>query len=137
MILKATGRQTGGAFGLTTNVLPAGFTTPYHVHYKEDEAHYIVEGEAAFYIGGERLVDGPGMYVYGPREVPHGFEVEGSSPARILLLNTPAGFEWFPVEVGEPAKELALPPAGPPDLQKLATIAAKYEMEILGPLPSY
>jgi hypothetical protein len=53
----------------------------------------------------------------------------------MLLFNTPAGFEGFPVEVGEPAKGLTLPLAGPSDLQKLAKIAAKYDIEILAPLP--
>jgi hypothetical protein len=78
-----------------------------------------------------------GAFVYGPREVPHGFEVEGTAPARMLLLNTPAGFERFTVEAGEPAKELTIPPTEPPDMDKLMAIAAKYDIEILGPLPGH
>ena len=70
-------------------------------------------------------------------QVPHGFEAEGTAPTRMLFLSTPAGFERFPVEVGEPAKELTLPHAGPPDLEKLATIADKYDIEILEPLPGH
>jgi hypothetical protein len=61
--------------------------------------------------------------------------VEGTAPARILLQNYPAGFEGFPAEVGEPAEELVLPPAEPPDMERLMAIAAKYGIEILGPLP--
>ena len=133
-LVKASGEQTGGAFGLTQTVLPAGFATPYHLHHKEDEAYYVLEGEVTFYVGGDKLKAGAETYVYGPREVPHGFAVEGPSPARMLLLNTPAGFEAFHAEVGEAARELTLPPAGPPDMEKLATIVAKYDIEILGPL---
>ena len=135
LVVKASGERTGGAFGLIDHVLPAGWASPYHVHRKEEESFYVVEGEMAFYVGDERIGAGPGSFVYGPRGVPHGFAVEGDAPARVLLLNTPAGFEGFPVEAGAPAEELVLPPAGPPDLEKLARIAATYDIEILGPLP--
>jgi quercetin dioxygenase-like cupin family protein len=135
VIVKATGEQTGGAFGLIDNVMPAGFASPYHMHRNEDESFYVVEGEMTFYVGDERVKAGAGAFVYGPRGVPHGFAVEGTAPARILLQNYPAGFEGFPVEVGEPAKELTIPPAEPPDMEKLMAIAAKYDIEILGPLP--
>ena len=77
----------------------------------------------------------PGAYIFGPRGVPHGFRVEGSAPARMLFLSTPAGFEQFVEEVGEPAKELTLPPAESPDMEKLMTLAEKHHIEILGPLP--
>ena len=135
LIVKATGEQTGGSFGLIDNLMPPGAGSPYHLHHKEDESFYVVEGEMTFYVGDERVKAGPGAFVYGPRGVPHGFEVEGDAPARMLLQNYPAGFERFPVEVGEPAKELTLPPAEPPDMERLVEIAAKYEIEILGPLP--
>jgi quercetin dioxygenase-like cupin family protein len=136
LIVKATGEQTGGAFGLIDHLLPAGWASPYHVHRNEEESFYVVEGEMTFYVGDERVKAGPGAWVYGPRGVPHGFAVEGDAPARMLLLNTPAGFEGFPVEVGKPAEELTLPPAEPPDLERLVKIAATYDIEILGPLPS-
>ncbi len=135
VIVKATGEQTGGAFGLIDNVMPAGFASPYHTHRNEDESFYVVEGEMSLYVGGERVKAGPGAFVYGPRGVPHGFEVDGTEPARILLQNHPAGFEGFPVEVGEPAEQLVLPEAEPPDMARLMAIAAKYDIEILGPLP--
>jgi quercetin dioxygenase-like cupin family protein len=135
LVVKASGEQTGGAFGLIDHLLPAGWASPYHVHRNEEESFYVVEGEMAFYVGDERVEAGPGAFVYGPREVPHGFAVEGDAPARVLLLNTPAGFEGFPVEAGEPARELTLPPPGAPDLERLAKIAATYDIQILGPLP--
>ena len=137
VVVKATGEQTGGAFGLIENVLPSGLASPYHAHRNEDESFYVLEGEMAFHVGDERVKAGPGAFVYGPRGVPHGFEVEGDAPARILLQNHPAGFEGFPVEVGEPAEELVLPPAGPPDMERLMAIAARYDIEILGPLPGH
>ena len=137
VIMKATGEQTAGAFGLIDNLMPGGFASPYHMHRNEDESFYVVEGEMTFYVGEESVKAEAGAFIYGPRGVPHGFEVDGTEPARILLLNTPAGFEGFPVEVGEPAKELTIPPAEPPDMDKLMAIAAKYDIEILGPLPGH
>jgi quercetin dioxygenase-like cupin family protein len=135
--VKATAEQTGGAFGLIDNVLLAGFASPYHMHRNEDESFYVVEGEMTFYVGDERVKAEAGAFVYGPRGVPHGFEVEETAPARILLQNYPAGFEGFPVEVGEPAKELTIPPAEAPDMERLMAVAAKYDIEILGPLPGH
>ena len=131
VVMKATGEQTGGAFGLIDN------TMPYHVHRNEDESFYVVEGEMTFYVGEETVKAEPGAFVYGPRGVPHGFEVNGTAPARILLQNYPAGFEGFPVEVGEPAEELTIPPAEPPDMERLMAIAARYDIDILGPLPGH
>lgn len=79
---------------------------------------------------------GPGGYIFGPRGIPHGFRVEGTVPARILLLTTPGGgFENFILEMSEPASETNVPPAGPPDMDKLMSLAAKYQIDILGPLP--
>jgi quercetin dioxygenase-like cupin family protein len=135
VIVKATDEQTGGAFGLIDNTMPAGFASPYHLHRNDDESFYVVEGEMTFYVGEERVKAESGAFVYGPRGVPHGFEVDGTEPARILLQNYPAGFEGFPVDVGEPARELSIPPAEPPDMERLMAIAAKYDIEILGPLP--
>jgi quercetin dioxygenase-like cupin family protein len=137
LIVKATGEQTGGAFSLIDNVGPAAGESPYHVHHSEDEAFYVLEGEIIVYVGDEKIKAEPGTWVYGPREVPHGFRIEGDSPARFLLLYTPAGFEQFFVEAGEYAKELTLPPAEPPDMERLMSVAPKYDIEILGPLPNY
>jgi quercetin dioxygenase-like cupin family protein len=76
VIVKATDEQTGGAFGLIDNVLPGGFASPYHLHRNEDESFYVAEGEMTFYVGEERIKAAAGAFVYGPRGVPHGFEVE-------------------------------------------------------------
>jgi len=73
--------------------------------------------------------------VFGPRDIPHGFRVDGKDPAKLVILATPGGFERFVVEMSEPARTAALPPPSQPDMQKLLNVAAKYKIEILGPLP--
>ena len=99
--VKATKASTGGAYGLIEQVIPAGFSSPYHVHHDEDEAFYVLEGEITFYCGDQRLKGGPGTYVFGPREIPHGFKVEGDHPARLLLLASPGGFEQFVIDASD------------------------------------
>jgi quercetin dioxygenase-like cupin family protein len=127
-ILRATGEKTNGAFGLVEQVLPPGFASPYHTHRLEDEAFYVLEGEMAFVCDGKWTVAQAGTFVFGPRNIPHGFKVVSNTAARLLLLCTPGGFEHFVVEMSEPA------PA-PPDMAKLVAVAAKYQIDIHGPLP--
>jgi len=127
-LVRATGETTNGAFGLVENVMPSGFASPYHTHHLEDEAFYVLDGEMAFVCGGRWTIAGPGAFVFGPRNIPHGFKVLGDGPARLLLLCTPGDFAQFVVEMSEPV------PA-PPDMAKLTALAAKYSIDILGPLP--
>jgi quercetin dioxygenase-like cupin family protein len=131
----ATSETTNGAFGLVEQwMIPPGFASPYHVHRLEDEAFYVLEGEITFVCGGKWLTAGPGAYVFGPRNIPHGFKVVGDTAARMLLLCAPAGFEKFVLELSEPEPAPGVPPALP-DMPKLVATAAKYQIDILGPLP--
>ena len=134
-LMRSTGQSTNGAFGLMEHwMMPPGFASPYHTHHLEDEAFYVLEGEIAFVCDGKWIKGGPGAYVFGPREIPHGFKVVGNTPARMLLLCSPAGFERFVLELSEPPTDPALPPT-PPDMNKLIALAAKYQVDIHGPLP--
>ncbi len=74
------------------------------MHHREDEAFWILEGELTFQVGDETIKASPGSFLYGPRDVPHGYTVD-SGPARMLFLLSPAGFEEFIYASSEPAKE--------------------------------
>lgn len=130
--VRAGAEATGGAFALVEHwEMSPGFASPYHTHHREDESFYILQGEVAFVIDGNWKHVGPGAFVYGPREVPHGFKAVGDKPVQMLILAAPAGFEQF-------VTELALPlnaPITPPDVPKLVQTAARYGIEIHGPLP--
>jgi ketosteroid isomerase-like protein/quercetin dioxygenase-like cupin family protein len=128
-LLRASGQTTNGAFGLVEQVMPPGFESPYHTHHLEDEAFYVLEGDVAFVCDGKWTIAGAGTYIFGPRNIPHGFKVLGDASARMLLLCAPGDFAEFVVEMSEPA------PA-PPDMTKLAALAAKYKIDLLGPLPA-
>jgi len=131
-VLHATGEQTDGRFFLLESIsMPPGLASPYHRHHNEDEAFYVLEGRMRFVCDGEWMDAGPGTWVYGPREIPHGFKVVGTEPARMLLMCAPAGFEKFVVELSAP---LDAAPA-PPDMARLADAAARFNIDLLGPLP--
>jgi quercetin dioxygenase-like cupin family protein len=122
--VKATSVQTGGAFNLFEVTCPPGYATSIHIHYAEDVAVYVLEGPLTFFWGDEKKEAGAGSYFYQPRGTPHGFRVEASMPARILYITFPAGFDWFVTE----EEQLA------PNSESV-TAAARYKIEILGPLP--
>ena len=137
--IKATAEQTGGQYTLLEILAPEGFASPLHVHHFEDESFYILEGEMTFYVGEQTIKAQPGSFLFGPKEVPHAFAVD-SGPARLLFVLSPAGFENLVREMGEPARELTIPPQAdePPDeaeMQRMAAIAARHGNEILGPPP--
>lgn len=133
-IIKATGETTDGRVAVIEHLAPEGAGSPLHVHQREDEWFYVLEGELTLWIGGRVIKAPTGSFVYGPRGIPHTFTV--SSPrARFLLGAEPAGFENFMRALAEPAKALSIPPptSEPPDFQRLASVAAEYGIEILGP----
>lgn len=131
-LMRATAETTNGAFGLMEHwEMPVGFASPYHTHHREDESFYVLEGRIGFVCGGKWLKAGPGTFVYGPREIAHGFKVLGGAPARMLLMCDPGGFERFVLEQTTPISE----PPSPPDMGKLMMLAEKFGIEIHGPLP--
>ncbi len=132
-IIKLSGKQTGGSFALIEDRLPVGRDTPYHLHQREDETFHLLEGEMTFYSGSDKFTAGAGATVFLPRGIPHGFRAE--TPGRVLILTTPSGFDEFVREVGTPATSLEIPEPQQPDVPKLVAVAAKYGIEILGPLP--
>jgi len=143
---KVTGKETGGLYSIVEVLEPHGAAAPLHVHHKEDEAFYILEGEVTFYVGEETYKAGPGSFVFGPKDVPHTYIVD-SGPAKLLFVLSPAGFEGFIEAISEPAKTRTLPPqpeaapdeaapqeAGIEDFD-FAALEARYGCEILGPPP--
>lgn len=133
MVVKATARSTGGAYGLVETMMPPGFSPPLHVHHAEDEAFWILEGELSMRCGDRTFRARPGAFVFLPRHVPHTFVVEGDVPARMLTLLTPGGGEGFFVDGSRPAEHAGLPPATPPDIPALKRVAERYDAEIIGP----
>jgi quercetin dioxygenase-like cupin family protein len=132
--VRISGAQTGGAFALTDTFARRGTASPVHVHDRDDETFFVLEGELRVLAGAEEHTAGPGTAAVLPRQLRHAYVV-ASVTARFLTLHTPAGFEHFAAEAGEPAQALTLPPepAGPPDLTALAQAAARHGITVLAP----
>jgi mannose-6-phosphate isomerase-like protein (cupin superfamily) len=133
MSVKATADTTRGAFGLIESLIAPGFSPPLHVHHREDESFYILEGEVTMQCGEQRFRATAGAFVFLPRDVPHTFVVEGDRPARMLTLLTPGGGEGVFIEGGRTPDGDGLPPPAPPDVAALKQVSARYGAEIVGP----
>ncbi len=132
--IKADGVATGGRVMVSEHLAPRGSGSPLHVHHREDEWFYVLEGELTIWVAGTTVVAGPGAFVFGPRDVPHTFIVS-SDRARFLLVTEPAGFEGFIRALAAPAAAREIPPAPttPPDMEPVLRAAADHGLEILGP----
>ena len=133
MTIKATAESTGGAYGLVESLIAPGFSPPLHVHHREDEAFWVLEGEVTMRCGDRSFRAGPGAFVFLPRGVPHTFVVETDTPVRMLTLLTPGGGEGVFIDAGRPAERDGLPPAAPPDIAALKRVSEQYGAEIVGP----
>jgi quercetin dioxygenase-like cupin family protein len=134
--LRVTGEQTGGVFAVADHLARRGNASPVHVHDRDDETFFVLDGELRVLVGEEEHTAGPGTVAVLPRHVSHAYVVTFAT-ARFLTLHTPAGFEQFATEVGEPAQALTLPPppAGLPDFAALAQAVARHQITILAPPP--
>ena len=122
--ILASGSQTSGLLGLMEVTYPIGRGFPLHIHHKEDETHYVLEGTLLFVCGDIRIEAGPGTFLYGPRGIPHGFRSVGDVPARFIEGFLPAGLE-----------ELFTAPEELTAYVKAGRTNAKYDLELVGPIP--
>jgi quercetin dioxygenase-like cupin family protein len=133
----ATGADTDGKYALFEAIVSPGGGPPPHVHSREEEGFYVLEGEIAFTVNGARVVAPAGTFANMPVGTPHSFRNEGSRPARMLISMAPAGLEKMFFEIGVPLPEgstTALPPTKE-EIEKLLSVAPRYGVEILPPKP--
>ncbi len=99
----ARGRDTDGAYALLEWLLappPAAGLQP-HIHVTEDEAGYVLDGALDVTIGDRLLQTKPGAFFFIPRGTRHHLHNPGPSPARVLVVLSPAGFEGYLEEMME------------------------------------
>jgi len=131
----ATGEDTDGKYAMWEALVPPGGGPPAHVHSREEEGFYVLEGEVTLTVGEERRVVTAGMFANMPVGSPHSFKNESNKPARMLISVAPAGLERMFFEVGVPVPQGAttvLPPTEA-EIEKMLAVAPRYGIEIKQP----
>jgi quercetin dioxygenase-like cupin family protein len=120
--------DTGGAYTWWIDEPPANVGPPRHVHSREEEGFYVLDGEIVFQAGTLKATAGPGTFLALPAGIPHGW-LNGKTPARLITFTAPAGNEGFFLELGEEKK-------GPRQVKPIAEInrrSERYGVTYFGP----
>jgi mannose-6-phosphate isomerase-like protein (cupin superfamily) len=127
-----TGEETDGRYALWEAIVLPGGGPPPHVHSREEEGFYVLEGQVSFYLGAERIVATAGTCVNVPVGSLHSFKNESQQPAKMLITVAPAGLELMMFEVGRPLPPGATsaPPPSPDEIARLLAAAPRYGIDI-------
>ena len=125
--VKISAADTGGRFSIIEETSPPGGGPPVHVHSREDEWFYVLEGSFVFEVDGKRITVPQGGSVFGPRGVPHTFCNAGTAPGRLLGMMQPGGFERF-FEKMDQACQNGIPP-----METIMPIFEEFGMTVVGP----
>jgi mannose-6-phosphate isomerase-like protein (cupin superfamily) len=130
---KEADEETRGAYAFQEMTVAPGFPwVPSHIHHNEDEAIYVLEGECTVRVGDRihKLV--PGAFVLMPRGIVHTFSNPGTVPARVIVISSPGTV----IRYFEEAAALSnASPTGQPDMELLAALASKYDIEFVSEPP--
>lgn len=125
--IRLGGPATAGRLAILEHHGERGHGSPVHRHDSDDETFFVLDGELRVEVDGESQTAGAGAVAFLPRRLSHAFVIT-SPQARYLTFHTPAGFDDFVLSAGT-ADQTELPP----DPASLATLARRYNIEILGP----
>lgn len=124
---KIDGRDTGGVLSIVEHPFEIGALVPPHVHHLEDEISIVLEGEIGFRSEDQEVVLARGGYIIKPRSQVHAMWNAGPTPARMIEIITPAGFEEF-------FRTLARMTAhGPVDIDAVVREARRYQLPFVEP----
>lgn len=129
---KVDGDRSNGVLTAMEFVGPRGFSPPLHVHEREDELFYVVEGEVRFVAGDTDLVAQPGTIAFLPKQLPHQFQIL-SETARVFQVTTPAQFEEFVARLGTPSRHATVPEPTAIDPEHVAEVCAAFDIQVVGP----
>jgi quercetin dioxygenase-like cupin family protein len=124
---KIDGVDTGGVLSVVEHPFAVGALVPPHVHTKEDEISIVIEGEIGFRSEDQEVVLGKGGYIVKPHGEVHAMWNAGSTPARMIEIITPAGFEDFFREID------ALGASGAIDMESVGALAERYALPFAEP----
>ena len=118
------GSEAGDRFSLVEHAMsPRALAAPLHLHTREDEYSFVLEGRMGALLGDDVVEAGPGDLVFKPRNQWHTFWNAGDEPCRILEIIAPGGFEHFFDELGQ------LVAAGGPEPEQFGELGERYGIE--------
>ena len=131
-----SGNQTAGQFCLLENRSDGNTRTPIHVHARDDETIYIVEGELTAAIDGRsrRLTAGESIFL--PRGIPHQLMNVSGRPCRYILIGTTALFDRFLEQGGHELQPDEV--VGPPtreEVERLREASPRFGITLLSDWP--
>ncbi len=149
VVYKITAQETGGLFSVVEHPIEPGRLVPPHMHTREDEFSYVLEGEIGVRIGGQEFIAPQGSYVFKPRNIPHTFWNASGRPARLIEFIAPGGMETYFEEVKR-LIESGAQPGGPEHIalneryghtnegmQWIPELMAKYGVRLIGGEPTH
>jgi len=128
VVFKIDSSDSGGALSIVEHPFEVGAMVPPHVHTREDEFSIVLSGEIGFRSEGQEVVLGPGGYIVKPRGEVHAMWNAGKTPARMIEVITPAGFEGFFREFADINDA-----GGPKDFEQVAELAGRYGLPFAQP----
>jgi mannose-6-phosphate isomerase-like protein (cupin superfamily) len=134
---KVPSHRTGGAYALFEVATHPGAGPPPHIHHREDESFYVLEGDYEFLLGGETMRVGVGSLLYVPKGTLHAHRGVGEGVGRMLLTQTPGGlYERFFEEVGKAVDGdgRSLVFEEQPVERRIVKVAAEHGIEIPPPI---
>ncbi len=127
VVFKIDGEDTGGALSIVEHPVEVGAFVLPHMHTREDEISIVLEGELGFRSEDQEVVLGPGGYIIKPHGEVHAMWNAGDTPARMIEVITPPGFEEFFRGIAD------MNEAGPPDLSRVGELAERYGLPMSEP----
>lgn len=126
----AVGEDTDGRYATWEAIVPPGGGPPPHIHSREEESFFVLEGTITIQVNEQRFVAEAGTFANMPVGSLHSFKNETDQPARMLISVAPAGLEKMFFEVGQPVVAGRTPPLPTKEeIEKLLAVAARYGIE--------
>jgi quercetin dioxygenase-like cupin family protein len=124
---KLWGADTAGAVAVVEHPFAVGTLVSPHLHTREDEYSIVTQGEIGFRSGDREVVLGAGGYITKPRGEVHAMWNAGATPARMIEIISPAGFEVFFRDVAD------LAASGVTEIAQFVRLADAYGLQLAEP----
>jgi quercetin dioxygenase-like cupin family protein len=134
-IIHTTGEETNGRYAMVELYATKEGEAPWHVHHREDEGFFIIDGEMTVYVGDKVMKGKPGDFILAPKDVPHMYTVDTPGHVRVLMMFSPAGFEDFVRATSVRATSLFPPPPETIniDFEQIMKVAEQFGAEFVEP----